>query len=1744
MQQGEEDKKCVLCGFNKELVEVCPKTFKPHQSVDEPPKNPSSDDDKCELCGFKKSVVDVCPKTFKPHTTATAASEPSEPASAPVTSDDDLCNLCGLRKSIVEVCPKTFQPHAASTVADTKDDDKCDLCGFKKTVVEVCPKTFKPHLQKADSSSPPQETLQQEQTDVPTDDDKCDLCGFKKSVIEVCPKTFKPHLKKTPVSDNPSPPQEPTDVPADNNDGDDKCDLCGFRKSVVEVCPKTFKPHAPEEGPATTKSNKCELCGLDESVVKVCPKTFKPHQQQPVAVSDQTCELCGLDQVTVAVCPKTFKPHNQARPKEEEEEEEEDDEEEPTCDKCGFSISLTDICPETNLPHTNIHPPAPIAPDNDGGDDDDEEEEEDEPTCPKCGFSISMTDICPETNLPHDKGIPATRQPAHDKKEDGDDDEEEEEVVEPSCDKCGFSLSMTEICPETNLPHEKAESKTEVPEPIKQQVKESVTETADPTPTTNGKCDLCGFTVTVVETCPKTLKPHVLPKQPPAEDGKCGLCGFTLAVVEICPKTLKPHIRPPADEDEPTPTTDGKCDLCGFTVTVVETCPKTLKPHVLPKQPPAEDGKCGLCGFTLAVVEICPKTLKPHIRPPADEDEPTPTTDGKCDLCGFTVTVVETCPKTLKPHVLPKQQPVEDGKCGLCGFTLAVVEVCPKTLKPHIQPSADEDEPTPTTDGKCDLCGFTVTVVETCPKTLKPHVLPKQPPAEDGKCGLCGFTLAVVEICPKTLKPHIQPPADEDEPTPTTDGKCDLCGFTVTVVETCPKTLKPHVLPKQQPVEDGKCGLCGFTLAVVEVCPKTLKPHIQPPSEDRPPTPVSEELPVIEVMCQVCGSSKTKVDVCPVTGIPHNKEPVSRASSESSDGPVCGKCEYLIKEKDTCPITNERHSLKESDLDLTISVVPPSPADTSFGNSPRVQSVIMRVDTNPWDKIRSQLTTVGNKPRSASWKQGSPVPTAAWKQRLKKQIRSREPTPGLWTHSSRPPSDGDSQGSPVSMQLSADTSVFGDISDGAENIQHDSPSFSESVIEEKVSMTEEELADELIAIENTGYMNKVHNPVPDTPPDPVTPEQQQQHVDKDDSNQASDNESEDHPPPEPTSNTLQEDVNDTNLEADTEIGNNLTAPKSISDTAMNRYTELVDQANALRTVGRHIIPTLTSELGYLAGGMEASNRKIEEVILKHKGDPTRNPSLVRSSTIAWLLDEEGADTPPEIPLPAFDSIFVPKRVEKERSASVSPEPVPPPSKVPVVVETESELNTPAPLSWEEAQRILFNQVLANREGSFEQEEKALEEQALANARKSEERDRRLRERQQRIQESAVELHSINETSTSPDTEYSYSGDVDIARYSPSSTCSSTVKTPTASTSSDSDENKPTQTTINPAFNYLYTASGASPTGSKGSRSQSPYQCVSVERRRMYDDIPTTQMVQKPDVIQMMDVHSTWVSKSLMKETVATQTDKKNEQQLETISMSPKTTLPLSVAKESNFDHLPMTPIERYSSPSNKQSKQVSSPIADVSSSSEVDEGVSCVSEVATPVKGPSSSLDVISIKESPVLPIDDKETIKESNETIPDISVIDVSDVVKQPDSKPLEVVAEQTEPQTNETPSPDEKCSLCGFKVSMVEVCPKTLKPHVTTTAKESENTVDTTPEEGCQEQDADETKPDPTTTEVVDTTTASDDGIRTEVGNKCDLCGFSTSTVEVCPKTLKPHNANKVDAEPQTDETPPPGLITSSLQ
>ena len=1637
MQQDDEDEdeKCSLCGFKKSIVEVCPKTFKKHTSSEtkqsERATTASGSDEKCELCGFKKSIVEVCPKTFKPHATSATAEESKQPdsqaAEQAVSTSDEKCELCGFKKSIVEVCPKTFKPHVAvkkpptdtetALPTESTSDEKCELCGFKKSVVEVCPKTFKPHVtSSAEESNRP--------TTQPTDggsDEKCELCGFKKSVVEVCPKTFKPHVTSATVEES----KQPDSQAAEQTDStsDEKCELCGFKKSVVEVCPKTFKPHvAVKKPPADTETalptestsdEKCELCGFKKSVVEVCPKTFKPHvtlteveeSEQPTtqtdSTSDEKCELCGFKKSVVEVCPKTFKPHViSSKVKESKESSAE------ICQLCGLKKLIVEVCPKTFKPHESVLSSS-------SQECDEEDEDEEEPSCQKCGFSISMTDICPETNLPHEKDIKQTAVPSH---ESSDSSEEEEE--EPSCTKCGFSLSMTDICPETNLPHEKTTATTAAEATVSDSEEEE-------------------------------------------EEPSCDKCGFSMSMTDICPETNLPHNR------DPVPNTN-----------------------------PSEEVK--------------------------DTDiEPTPTTDGKCNLCGFTVTVVETCPKTLKPHILPKAAAAVDGKCGLCGFTLAIVEVCPKTLKPHI--------------------------------------VPEQKKSNDGKCGLCGFNLAVVEICPSTLKPHVSP-----TPTPTTDGKCNLCGFTVSIIEVCPKTLQPHVLPQQPPAEPGKCGLCGFTLTIVEICPKTLKPHIS-----------SDSVPEIEEMCRACGLSKTKIETCPETSIPHNREVASRSRSSSGsslDGPVCGKCEYLIKEKDTCPITDEPHILKESDIDLTVRVVPPSPADTSFDDVPKsnVQTVVMRIDTNPWERIRSQLNSIQDKAKRASWKQSSPVATAAWKQKLKNQIRSREPTPGLWSNIPKSTSklESDSRAtSPASMQLSAD-SAFSDISDG----------HTEEPIPDRVSMTEEDLADELIAIDNSGYINKIHNPVVETPVlAEEAPSVGMSVAENDTDSNASQMSVKESVCEVPVCVVVDEEVSESHT--------TLTAPKHISDTAVDRYTELIDKATVLRTVSKQIIPTLTSELEYLSGGMESSNQRMEEAISKHTSDPTRNPSLVKSSAIAWLLDEEGVDTPPEIPLPAFDSIFTPKRVtplpsplpsttKSEIQSSSIPSPVPHPA--------DLSFNTLAPLSWEDAQRILFNQVIVNREGSFEEEEKVLETNAFENAQKAQEREDRQRERMQRIIQNEIQSPSLDDDTTTKqsyerDTE-TYSDSCDQIRYSPSSTCSSTVKTKPASCSSSHSVDSTSGdegdvAAVNPAFNYLYSARGTS----SPSRSMSPYQCVSVEKRKDPRSFPTTPVVQKPDVIQLLDVHSTWVSKTLLNETIATQTDVSTgseiismQKKVQNVSSPPST----AVISSSQLDRLLMTPTRRYQCESPEKSPSYSSPVYSSNEKFQESEVVInntvssaeefvCVKQPSAGAGGDtppvvvlssfnktkpstnevlpppsidsltevvsreikservisSSSLTPESVPTAVVATLDgyrssnnsdvDVEIIKSSTSLQPDInSEKSVADVALDADRS---TAGQQTVGVINDPQSlGDEKCTLCGFKISIVEVCPKTLKPH-----NADGSTADQ--QSACKE------------TTAVAAAAPSDD-------EKCTLCGFKISIVEVCPKTLKPHHVDiTVDQTVQESSSPP---------
>eukprot|EP01059_Diplonema_ambulator_P037292 TRINITY_DN978_c0_g1_i4.p1 TRINITY_DN978_c0_g1~~TRINITY_DN978_c0_g1_i4.p1 ORF type:complete len:2281 (+),score=591.71 TRINITY_DN978_c0_g1_i4:169-6843(+) len=509
----------------------------------------------------------------------------SSKGSEPVSGDDEKV---GMKEEIA----KEPEPCVSTQHAEEDDDEAeedCPACGYSISMADTCPETGLPHARRAltttsdaalhdDASHELNTTAKHisKSDKEPEEDELCAKCGFYIAFTEICSVTKLPHIlaQETPRA-------QPKEVSADADEEEDEeeedCPVCGYTISMVDRCPETGLLHVKRDSEPSNASVHLDTTkNHEESTRTSLAHTAEEDEELPHTSSTPAAKEEPTSQPPAPEQPEPMA----ATPKDEEDEDD-------LCMKCGFYTALTPICYVTKEPHkssaaakddTRVSEPEAKpepAPSDKGAQEGDEDE-----LCMKCGFYIAMTPICYVTKEPHTHGAGAAKEavveeepvPKSAAREDEDEEDEED------CPACGFSISMVDTCPKTGLPHVASQAgvgagEGGVSEPVK---------TAEPEE--DDLCMKCGFYTALTEICYVTKLPHKpVPQeatqpegQRAGQDEKEGAC-----VEERVPGSATCE---DADEDEEA---EEDCPACGFSISMVDTCPETGLPHAKPSQPSA-----------------------------------------------------------------------------------------------------------------------------------------------------------------------------------------------------------------------------------------------------------------------------------------------------------------------------------------------------------------------------------------------------------------------------------------------------------------------------------------------------------------------------------------------------------------------------------------------------------------------------------------------------------------------------------------------------------------------------------------------------------------------------------------------------------------------------------------------------------------------------------------------------------------------------------------------------------------------------------------------------------------------------------------------------------------------------------------------------------------------------------------------------------------------------------------------------
>ena len=464
--------------------------------------------------------------------------------------------------------------------------------------------------------------------------------------------------------------------------------------------------------------------------------------------------------------------------------------------------------------------------------------------CDVCGDELSGFEVIPPAGHQWDDGVVTT---------------------EPKCEETGVMTYTCKVCKETK--NEAIDPKGHTPVEVKE-----VPATCTKSGTTAGfKCDVCGATISGLETIPAAGHTPGEAKKENVKEATCTKGGSYDEVVrcKVCNEELsstpKTITSPGHQWDEGVVTKEPTCAAEGektFTCTVCKET-KTEKIDKTNDHTPGEaqrenvkEATCTKDGSYDEVVrcKVCNKELsrepKTITSPGHQWDDGVVTTEPKCEEAGVKTYTCKVCKETKTEAIdatghTPVEVPevpatcTEPGKtagtkCGVCGDELSGFEVIP--------PAGHQwDEGKVTTEPTCEGTGVKTFTCSNCQEKRYEDIPATGHQWDEGKvttepkCEEAGVKTYTCKVCKETKTEAIdatghtpvevpEVPATCTEPGKKAGTKCSVCDTILSGVEEIP--AKGHTPGKavKESVVLATCEAAGSYEEVVycEVCKEEL----------------------------------------------------------------------------------------------------------------------------------------------------------------------------------------------------------------------------------------------------------------------------------------------------------------------------------------------------------------------------------------------------------------------------------------------------------------------------------------------------------------------------------------------------------------------------------------------------------------------------------------------------------------------------------------------------------------------------------------------------------------------------------------------------------------------------------------------------------------------------------------------------------------------------------------------------------
>ena len=517
--------------------------------------------------------------------------------------------------------------------------------------------------------------------------------------------------------------------------------------------------------------------------------------------------------------------------------------------------------------------------------------------CDVCGDELSGFEVIPPAGHQWDDGVVTT---------------------EPKCEETGVMTYTCKVCKETK--NEAIDPKGHTPVEVKE-----VPATCTKSGTTAGfKCDVCGATISGLETIPAAGHTPGEAKKENVKEATCTKDGSYDEVVrcKVCNKELsrepKTITSPGHQWDDGVVTTEPKCEEAGVKTYTCKVCKETKTeaidatghtPVEVPEVPATctEPGKtagtkCGVCGDELSGFEVIP---------PAGHqwDEGKVTTEPTCEGTGVKTFTCSNCQEKRYEDIPATGHQWDEGKvttepkCEEAGVKTYTCKVCKETKTEAI-----------------DATGHTPVEVPEVPATCT------EPGKKAGtKCSVCNKILSGVEEIPakghtpgKAVKESVVLATCEAAGSYEEVVYCEVCKEKLTrVSKTLPAMGHTRGEAVRENVIDSTCADEGSCDEVVycEVCKKELSREAKV-IEKKAHTPVDvAEVPATctepgttaGTKCDVCGTILSGVKEIPANGhteVIRNAKPATDTEDGYTGDVYCEVCNELLRNGEVIPATH------------------------------------------------------------------------------------------------------------------------------------------------------------------------------------------------------------------------------------------------------------------------------------------------------------------------------------------------------------------------------------------------------------------------------------------------------------------------------------------------------------------------------------------------------------------------------------------------------------------------------------------------------------------------------------------------------------------------------------------------------------------------------------------------------------------------------------------------------------------------